>query len=56
MPSTVDAVLGAEQLRLGERLGGPLLLVLERRVERLVERHADHVQRLDLRAVLGWRA
>ena len=54
--STVDAVVGAEQLRLGERRLGALLLVEHRRVERLLERHADHVQRLDLGAVLAARA
>ena len=48
------AVVGTEQLRLGERRRGPLLLEVELRVDRGVERHPDHVQRLDLRrALLG---
>ena len=45
----LDAVLLAEQLRLGERRLGPLRPPRPaRRVERLLERDADHVQRLDL--------
>ena len=40
-------MVGAERLRLGERRGRLLLEVVELGVERLVERHLDHVDRLD---------
>ena len=49
----LDAVVGAEQARLGERGRGRLLLLVELGLERLVERHADHVQRLDVRAAVA---
>ena len=45
-------MLGGEQLRLGEGARGALLLVVERRVERLVERDQDDVDRSDRRTVL----
>src|SRR5579884_4114276 len=45
--------VGAEQLRLRERRLGALLLLEQRRVERLVERDANDVQRTHLRVVLG---
>ena len=44
-PSHLDAVVGAEQPCLVERGGGALLLLRQRRVERQLERHGDHVQR-----------
>src|SRR5262245_19814433 len=47
----VDAELVPEQHRLRDRGGGPLLGIVHRRVERPVERHLDHVQRLDVCAV-----
>src|SRR5207237_9760093 len=43
----LDPVVGAEQLRLGERSLGALLLVPELRVERPVERDTNDMQGVD---------
>src|SRR6188508_53931 len=48
----LDAVLGGEELRLGERRLGLLLLVRQLRVERKLERHLDHVERAHRAAAL----
>src|SRR6266516_6038792 len=48
----LDAVLRSKQLGLGERRLGLLLGFLERRVERLVEGNANHVDRLHRAAAL----
>jgi hypothetical protein len=45
-------VVCAQELCLGERRRRPLLLVDHRGVERRLQRHADHVERLHLRALL----
>ena len=47
-----DAVVGAERLRLRQRCVGALVVLEHRRVQLLLEWHADHVQGLHLRLVV----
>ena len=56
VPSTSRRCSAPRSFASASDASAALVLVVERRVERQLERHADHVQRLDLRAVLARRA